>query len=124
MPLDEYLISQILSSTKVELVSPDMLSFVNELNSQKMPIIGFTSNSGGRCGVVQNEAELHVSRLKSLGYNFIKDNGSLFKEVFPECISRIIFTNKKDKGKVILGFLERLNKNYKNIVFVDDRLKI
>ena len=123
MPMAKYLISQILSSSKVELVSPDMPNFVNELNSRKMTVIGFTSNSSGRYGIIQNESELHASRLKSLGYNFIKDNGSLFKESFPECISHIIFTNKKDKGKVILGFLKQLNKNYKNIVFVDDRLK-
>lgn len=118
----EYLISQILSSSKVELVSPDMPSFVNELDSQKMTVVGFTANSSGKYGVVQNEAELHLSHLKSLGYRF-KDNGNLLKGNFPECISRVIFTNKTDKGKVILGFLEQSNKNYKNIVFIDDRLK-
>ena len=122
VPLDEYLISQILAASKVELVSPDMPNFVNELD-EKMTVVGFTANSSGKYGIVQNEAELHLSRLKSLGYHFIKDNGRLLKGDFPECISRVIFTNKKDKGKVLLGFLEKLNKNYENIVFVDDRLK-
>ena len=58
-----------------------------------------------------------------MGISFIKDNGDLLKGSFPDCISRIIFTNKADKGKVVLSFLKHLNKNYKNIVFVDDRLK-
>lgn len=123
VPMSEYLISQILHSTKVELVSLDMPNLINELNSQKTTIIGFTANSSGKYGIVQNEAKLHSERLKSLGYNFIKDNGDLFKESVPECISRIIFTNKKDKGRVIVDFLKQLNKNYKNIVFVDDRIK-
>ena len=122
VPMAEYLISQILAASKVELVSPDMPNFVNELD-EKMTVVGFTANSSGKYGIVQNEAELHLSRLKSLGYHFIKDNGRLLKGDFPECISRVIFTNKKDKGKVLLGFLEKLNKNYENIVFVDDRLK-
>jgi len=122
VPMAEYLISQILFTSKVELVSPGMLNFVNELD-KKMTVVGFTANSSGKYGIVQNEAELHLSRLKSLGYHFIKDNGRLLKGDFPECISRVIFTNKKDKGKVLLDFLEKLNKNYKNIIFVDDRLK-
>ncbi|MDG1436829.1 MAG: DUF2608 domain-containing protein [Rickettsiaceae bacterium] len=123
VPMSEYLISQILYSTKVELVYPDMPSLINDLNSQKTTIVGFTANSSGKYGIVQNEAKLHSARLKSLGYNFIKDNGDLFKENVPECISRILFTNKKDKGSVIVDFLKQLNKNYKNIVFVDDRIK-
>ena len=123
VPMAEYLISQILSSSKVELVSLDMPNFVNELDSKKMAVVGFTANSSGKYGIVQNEAELHLSRLKSLGYHFIKDNGRLLKGDFPECISRVIFTNKKDKGKVLLDFLKKLNKTYKNIIFVDDRLK-
>ena len=122
VPMAEYLISQILSSSKVELVSLDMPNFVNELDSKKMAVVGFTANSSGKYGIVQNEAELHLSRLNSLGYHF-KDNGDLLKGEFPECISRVIFTNKADKGKVLLGFLKQLNKNYKNIIFVDDRLK-
>lgn len=122
VPMAEYLISQILFTSKVELVSPGMLNFVNELD-KKMTVVGFTANSSGKYGIVQNEAELHLSRLKSLGYHFIKDNGRLLKGDFPECISRVILTNKKDKGKVLLDFLEKLNKNYKNIIFVDDRLK-
>jgi phosphoglycolate phosphatase-like HAD superfamily hydrolase len=122
VPMAEYLISQILFTSKVELVSPGMLNFVNELD-KKMTVVRFTANSSGKYGIVQNEAELHLSRLKSLGYHFIKDNGRLLKGDFPECISRVIFTNKKDKGKVLLDFLEKLNKNYKNIIFVDDRLK-
>ena len=122
VPMAEYLISQILFTSKVELISPGMLNFVNELD-KKMTVVGFTANSSGKYGIVQNEAELHLSRLKSLGYHFIKDNGRLLKGDFPECISRVIFTNKKDKGKVLLDFLEKLNKNYKNIIFVDDRLK-
>ncbi|MCC8461538.1 MAG: DUF2608 domain-containing protein [Candidatus Megaira endosymbiont of Carteria cerasiformis] len=122
VPMAEYLISQILSSSKVELVSLDMPNFVNELDSKKMAVVGFTANSSGKYGIVQNEAELHLSRLSSLGYHF-KDNGDLLKGEFPECISRVIFTNKADKGKVLLGFLKQLNKNYKNIIFVDDRLK-
>lgn len=122
VPMAEYLISQILSSSKVELVSLDMPNFVNELDSKKMAVVGFTANSSGKYGIVQNEAELHLSRLSSLGYHF-KDNGDLLKGEFPECISRIIFTNKADKGKVLLWFLKQLNKNYKNIIFVDDRLK-
>lgn len=122
VPMAEYLISQILSSSKVELVSLDMPNFVNELDSKKMAIVGFTANSSGKYGIVQNEAELHLSRLNSLGYHF-KDNGDLLKGEFPECISRVIFANKADKGKVLLGFLKQLNKNYKNIIFVDDRLK-
>jgi FMN phosphatase YigB (HAD superfamily) len=120
--MDEYLISQILYSTKVELVSLDMPVFFEELESQKMTIVGLTSNSSGRYGVVQNEAELHLSRLKTLGYNF-KNNNDLLKVDLPECVSGVIFTNKKDKGKVLLNFLKQLNKNYKNIVFVDDRMK-
>ena len=112
VPIAEYLISQILSSSKVELVSLDMPNFVNELDSKKMAVVGFTANSSGKYGIVQNEAELHLSRLNSLGYHF-KDNGD----------SRVIFTNKADKGNVLLGFLKHLNKNYKNIIFVDDRLK-
>jgi hypothetical protein len=123
VPMAEYLISQILSSSKIELVSPEMPSLVNELDSQKMTVVGLTANSSGRYGIVQNESELHLSRLKSLGYQFIKDNGNLLKGNFPECISHVIFTGKKDKGKVLLSFLEQLNKNYKNIVFVDDRVK-
>ena len=123
VPMAEYLISQILSSSSLELVSTDMPSFVNELDFQKITIVGFTANGSGKYGIVQNEAELHLSRLKSLGYHFIKDNGDLLKGSFPECISRVIFTNKTDKGKVILGFLEQLNKGRKNIIFVDDRLK-
>lgn len=67
--MEEYLTSQILSSSKVELVSSDMPSFVNELDSQKMTIVGFTANSSGKYGIVQNEAQLHLSRLKSLGYH-------------------------------------------------------
>jgi len=122
VPMAEYLISQILSSSKVELVSLDMPNFVNELDSKKMAVVGFTANSSGKYGIVQNEAELHLSRLNSLGYHF-KDNGDLLKGEFPECISRVIFANKADKGKVLLGFLKQLNKNYKNIIFVDDRLK-
>lgn len=122
VPMAEYLISKILSSSKVELVSVHMPSFVNELDSRKITVIGFTANGSGKNGIVQNEAEIHLSRLKSLGYNF-KDNGDLLKGDFPECISRVIFTNNTDKGKVLLGFLEQLNKNYKNIIFVDDRLK-
>ena len=122
VPMAEYLISQILFTSKVELVSPGMLNFVNELD-KKMTVVGFTANSSGKYGIVQNEAELHLSRLKSLGYHFIKDNGRLLKGDFPECISRVIFTNKKDKGKVLLDFLKKLNKTYKNIIFVDDRLK-
>ena len=122
VPMAEYLISQILSSSKVELVSLDMPNFVNELDSKKMAVVGFTANSSGKYGIVQNEAELHLSRLSSLGYHF-KDNGDLLKGEFPECIFRVIFTNKADKGKVLLGFLKQLNKNYKNIIFVDDRLK-
>ncbi|WP_375331909.1 DUF2608 domain-containing protein [Candidatus Tisiphia endosymbiont of Temnostethus pusillus] len=122
VPMAEYLTSQILSSIKVELLSLDMPNFVNELDAQKMTIVGFTANSSGNYGIVQNEAQLHLSRLKSLGYHF-KDNGDLLKEDFPKCISRVIFTNKIDKGKVLLGFLEQLNKNYKNIIFVDDHLK-
>lgn len=122
VPMAEYLISQILFSSKVELVSLDMPNFVNELDSKKTAVVGFTANSSGKYGIVQNEAELHLSRLNSLGYHF-KDNGDLLKGEFPECISRVIFTNKADKGKVLLGFLKQLNKNYKNIIFVDDRLK-
>ena len=122
VPMAEYLISQILFTSKFELVSPDMPNFINELD-KKMTVVGFTANSSGKYGIVQNEAELHLSRLKSLGYHFIKDNGRLLKGDFPECISRVIFTNKKDKGKVLLDFLKKLNKTYKNIIFVDDRLK-
>ncbi|HJK85368.1 MAG TPA: DUF2608 domain-containing protein [Candidatus Megaira endosymbiont of Stentor roeselii] len=121
VPMAEYLISQILFTSKFELVSPDMPNFINELD-KKMTVVGFTANSSGKYGIVQNEAELHLSRLNSLGYHF-KDNGDLLKGEFPECISRVIFTNKADKGKVLLGFLKQLNKNYKNIIFVDDRLK-
>ena len=80
-------------------------------------------NGRSRYGIVQNESELHASRLKSLGYNFIKDNSDLFKTNFPECISHIIYTNKEDKGAVILRFLKHLNKNYNNIILIDDRLK-
>jgi hypothetical protein len=122
IPMAEYLISQILYSTKVELVSPEMPSFIKDLESKNVTVFGFTANSSGKYGVVQNEAELHLSGLKSLGYDF-KDNGNLTKGDFPECISRVVFTNKKDKGQVLLGFLKKLNKNYKNIIFVDDRLK-
>ncbi len=121
VPMAEYLISQILFTSKFELVSPDMPNFINELD-KKMTVVGFTANSSGKYGIVQNEAELHLSRLNSLGYHF-KDNGDLLKGEFPECISRVIFANKADKGKVLLGFLKQLNKNYKNIIFVDDRLK-
>lgn len=123
MPMADYLISQILFSSKVELVSPSMPAFVNKLDSQKMTVVGFTANSNGKYGIVQNEAQLHLSRLKSFGYHFIKDNGDLLKEDFPGCFSRVIFTNKANKGEVIVSFLKRLNKNYKNVVFVDDRKK-
>jgi len=122
MPMAEYLISQVLSSSKVELVSQDMPSFVNRLNAQKTTVVGLTSNSSGKYGIVQNEAELHLSRLKSLGYNF-KDNGNLLKGDFPQYVSPVIFTNKTDKGKMLLGFLKQLSKSYKNIIFIDDRLK-
>jgi len=120
--MPEYLISQILSASKVELVSPDMPSFVNELVTHKITVVGFTANGSGKYGIVLNEAELHLSRLKSLGYNF-KDNSYLLKSNFPAYHSRVIFTNKLDKGKVLLDFLEHLTKTYKNIVFIDDRLK-
>jgi len=73
VPMAEYLISQILFTSKFELVSPDMPNFINELD-KKMTVVGFTANSSGKYGIVQNEAELHLSRLKSLGYHF-KDNG-------------------------------------------------
>ena len=121
VPMAEYLISQILFTSKFELVSPDMPNFINELD-KKMTVVGFTANSSGKYGIVQNEAEFHLSRLNSLGYHF-KDNGDLLKGEFPECISRVIFANKADKGKVLLGFLKQLNKNYINIIFVDDRSK-
>jgi phosphoglycolate phosphatase-like HAD superfamily hydrolase len=122
IPMPEYLISQILSSCKIELVSPEMPRFVNSLDSQNITAIGFTANSTGKYGVVKNEAKLHLSRLKSLGYHFTH-NDDLLKEDFPEYISGVVFTNKKDKGKILIKFLKQLNRQYKNIVFIDDRLK-
>jgi len=122
IPMSEYLISQLLSSCEVELVSPEMPSFLNSLDSQKMTVIGFTANSAGKYGIIQNEAELHLSRLKSLGYNF-KNNDDLLKGDYPDCISRVVFTNKTDKGEALLNFLKQLNKKYKNIILIDDRLK-
>ncbi len=121
IPMADYLMSKIVSSIKVELVAAGMPTFLQDLDSNKVTIVGLTANNSGKYGVVKNEAKLHLSRLKSLGYNF-KANGDLLKSNFPECISRVIFTNKKDKGKVFLGFLEQLNKKYKNIIFVDDRV--
>ena len=107
IPMPEYLISQILSSCKVELVLPEMPSFVNSLNSQKMTVIGFTANSTGKYGIVENEAKLHLSRLKSLGYHFTHNN-NLFKENFPEYVSGIVFTDKKDKGKILKTFKQTI----------------
>ena len=53
VPLGEYLISQILLSSRPELVSPSMPNFVNELDAQKITVVGFTANSSSKYGASQ-----------------------------------------------------------------------
>lgn len=124
VPYASFLISTILFNGDIELVSPDMLDIINTISAQpNITALGFTANEPGRLGIVASQAELLVSRLRQLGYEFVGDHNHLFLEPMPECISSVVFTGKQPKSIAMVELLKHLSQPYQMVILIDDRMK-
>ncbi len=123
--------SDFFKKRRVCLITPKIISLLDELRSQKIPTTALTRWYTGRYGTIEYMEDLRFKGLDDVGISFV--DMSPFKKdfTFPELKTEdgipmvrngIIITAFADKGVSLLAALAKEKLNFRKIIFIDDDL--
>lgn len=124
---EHYLHSKVLLQMRFQPVDARLPEIIRSLQQNNIKTIAFTKMEAGSYGILPSLADWRVAHLKQNQYDF--------SEAFPDIgatdigffLSRgyfkegVLFSNKNEKGPVLISFLKHIKWRPKKIIFLDDR---
>lgn len=130
--LDNHL-SQLLTTPDSRLVEESTPNLLNALEKKGVKVIALTSFPSGKLGNIKEMEKWKVERLKTFGIDFSSSFPNIKRLTFHEIAKAdmnppifqdgVLFSRGYKKGEVLVAFLDHLNLNPQNVIFVDDILE-
>lgn len=127
-----WLFSQILNYTPYQLIDPTAPQLIASLQQKAIPMIAFTAMRTGTLGVIPSMENWRFQQLKNLGIDFSamfpQYSGLTWHEDFldegsPVFKAGILCSDRLEKGPVLATFLQKINWNPTQVIFIDDCLE-
>ena len=123
-----YLLSQILSKMKFNLIEPQSVDLIYELQDRGIRTIALTAMRTGSFGIIPNMEDWRIQQLKELGITFTSafSNYPYFAlppidGYCPVFKQGVLCADRYSKGKTLLAFLEQVKWKPYRIVFIDNK---
>ena len=129
IPFFEYLHSKLIRGIRLELLEKRNVELLKTLREMGHSILALSQGKTGNYGEIPAMEDVRISQLKELGLNFsesFKDISSMTLDIscsypYPIFKDGVILTAKASKALSLENFLNRIQKNWETLVYIDDR---
>lgn len=128
----KHLYSIITINAKWQLVEPEVLLLMADLEKRNIPTVALSTFGTGKYGIIDKREMIRLRDLKSVHIDFTPTSPFAVDAEFPELASEhgipmikngVIFTTELDKAQVLGKVLQHFAYRPREIIFIDDQLK-